>query len=122
MAQAPHPPDSLVQYDPPLLVSTEGTQTGQFSPAKVIMEEDDNLGSSSEAVLYKILPKREWAENSGRWMQNVSSVPSSRIDVINLQEHLDWKLMHRQARTVGICPIREDLHSQLFGACRRACL
>jgi len=41
---------------------------------------------------------REWVEESGVWMQNVSKVPSSRLDVITLQEQLDRKLKERKAR------------------------
>lgn len=35
------------------------------------------------------------------------------------QEQLDQKLQQRQARETGICPIREELYAQCFGACRR---
>ena len=34
-----------------------------------------------------------------------------------LQEQLDQRLQQRQARETGICPIREELYSQCFGAC-----
>lgn len=45
----------------------------------------------------------------------VSSTPATRLDVINLQEHLDMKLQQRQARETGICPIRRELYTQCFG-------
>ena len=32
------------------------------------------------------------------------------------QEQLDLKLQQRQARETGICPIREELYAQCFGA------
>merc|ERR1711865_691298 len=32
----------------------------------------------------------------------------------NLQEQMDTKLMERQARETGICPVREELYSQCF--------
>lgn len=54
-------------------------------------------------------------------MQYASKVPASRLDVINLQEALDEKLMERQAREMGICPVREDLYSQCFGEEGLAC-
>lgn len=54
-------------------------------------------------------------------MQYASKAPASRLDVINLQEALDEKLMERQAREMGVCPVREDLYSQCFGT-RRTCL
>ncbi len=36
------------------------------------------------------------------------------MDVINLQEDLDKRLLSRQARETGICPIREELYAQCF--------
>jgi len=36
------------------------------------------------------------------------------MDVIRLKESLDQKLVERMARESGICPIREELHSQCF--------
>ncbi|GMF17754.1 unnamed protein product [Phytophthora fragariaefolia] len=41
-------------------------------------------------------------------------MPSTRFDVLKLQEALDAKLIQRQARESGICPVREDLYSQAF--------
>ncbi len=68
-------------------------------------------------------PTRMWTqEDSSTWLQYVSKEPSSRLDVITLQEALDQRLMHRQAREMGICPVREDLYSQCFGACLRLAL
>lgn len=57
---------------------------------------------------------REWVEETGVWMQNVSKEPASRFDVISLQEHLDKKLSERKARETGICPVREELYGQCF--------
>lgn len=55
-----------------------------------------------------------WNEEGANFMQYVDKAPASRLDVINLQEALDEKLMERQAREMGICPVREDLYSQCF--------
>merc|ERR1712070_938022 len=46
--------------------------------------------------------------------QYTAKTPATRLDVINLQEQMDTKLMDRQARETGICPVREDLYSQCF--------
>ena len=58
---------------------------------------------------------REWTEGNQLWVQNVSSTPATRLDVINLQEQLDMRLQQRQARETGICPVRRELYSQCFG-------
>lgn len=48
-------------------------------------------------------------------MQQVSSAPSTRADVLQLKESLDAKLQQRGAKRMGICPIRTELYSQCFG-------
>ena len=45
---------------------------------------------------------------------NYCSEPSTRLDVIALQEKLDDKLNERKARETGLCPVREELYSQCF--------
>ncbi|RLN50874.1 hypothetical protein BBJ28_00016877 [Nothophytophthora sp. Chile5] len=56
-----------------------------------------------------------WSEeSSGFWLRYASNVPSTRFDVLQLQEALDGKLLQRQARENGICPVREDLYAQAF--------
>ena len=58
---------------------------------------------------------REFTEAGQLWVQYVSATPATKADVINLQEELDKRLMQKQARETGICPIREELYSQCFG-------
>ena len=58
--------------------------------------------------------EREWTENNQLWIQQVSSTPATRLDVVNLQEELDRRLQQRQARETGICPVRRELYSQVF--------
>ena len=61
-----------------------------------------------------ILP-RDWEAHNGKhFMQYVSHQKSERADVVRLKEALDQTLEHRQARTEGISPIREELFSQAF--------
>ena len=69
---------------------------------------------SSEDILNAILPPTEWVENGKHYIQYVSHTPASRVDVARLRENLDSKLMDRQARESGICPVREELFSQCF--------
>ncbi|XP_077006370.1 axonemal dynein light intermediate polypeptide 1 isoform X3 [Tamandua tetradactyla] len=69
----------------------------------------------AEEILNAILPPREWVEDTQLWIQQVSSTPSTRMDVVHLQEQLDLKLQQRQARETGICPVRRELYSQCFG-------
>jgi hypothetical protein len=45
------------------------------------------------------------------YIQYVSHQEATRVDVARLREMLDQKLMERQARESGICPVREELFS-----------
>jgi dynein light intermediate chain len=103
---APH--NSLVRYDAPILVSTTKDPRNKSN-----LDEGNNL-TPTEDILNSILPPREWTEEGQLWVQYVSSTPSTRADVIALQEQLDSKLGERQARETGICPIREELYAQCF--------
>lgn len=53
-------------------------------------------------------------EETGYWMRYAAPTPSTRFDVIKLQEEMDTRLMKRQARESGICPVREDVYRQCF--------
>merc|ERR1711907_897603 len=69
---------------------------------------------NTDDVLHALLPPREWIEEGKQFAQYVSNQPATRLDVIQLQEALDQRLMERQARETGICPVREELYAQCF--------
>ena len=108
MAEPPAcaPPASLLKHDEPLFVGFDGAD----SAAKPGTAAGGQLGE----MVNSMLPPREWTEPTGTWMQYVSKAPASRTDVIAMQEALDAKLLERQARDAGICPVREDLYAQCF--------
>lgn len=109
---------SLVKYDTPILVSkTFGKNTKSNASAKTSassLESQDSGSSKAEDYLNSILPPREYSDAGQLWVQYVSPIPATRLDVIILQEELDKRLQERQARETGICPIREELYSQAF--------
>eukprot|EP00753_Platysulcus_tardus_P001957 PLAT11597.1.p2 GENE.PLAT11597.1~~PLAT11597.1.p2 ORF type:complete len:262 (-),score=77.24 PLAT11597.1:216-944(-) len=110
-------PESLVKYDPPVLVegSAEGAMTAGEGKRKELPPLDSKPASSAlDEVLNSILPPREWTDGARGFLQYTSKTPASRLDVISLQEQLDARLLERQARETGICPVREDLYSQAF--------
>ena len=102
------PPESLLKYQAPLFVgiepSAETLQQAKATGGEASTKLDDMINA--------MLPAREWVEESGVWVQNVSKEPASRLDVISLQEKLDAKLSERKARESGICPVREELYTQ----------
>jgi len=120
------PRESLVRYDPPLELgpappdaATRKDQGGKPSSLKAQLAKRAQLPPveskpSTEDVLHALLPPREWIEEGKHYSQYVSFGPATRLDVIQLQEVLDHRLMERQARETGICPVREELYSQCF--------
>ena len=47
-------------------------------------------------------------------VQYISHKPAEREDMMTVTRELDRKLIERQARENGICPVREELYSQCF--------
>ncbi|XP_028675640.1 axonemal dynein light intermediate polypeptide 1 [Erpetoichthys calabaricus] len=125
------PAESLLKYDNPVLV-TRNTEkkspkarslkvspqqvviTGPVPPPPKSKSPSVDVNKQTEEILNAILPPREWTENNQLWVQQVSSTPCTRMDVVHLQEQLDLKLQQRQARETGICPVRRELYSQCF--------
>eukprot|EP01065_Artemidia_motanka_P037030 TRINITY_DN4518_c0_g1_i1.p2 TRINITY_DN4518_c0_g1~~TRINITY_DN4518_c0_g1_i1.p2 ORF type:complete len:227 (+),score=71.44 TRINITY_DN4518_c0_g1_i1:65-745(+) len=100
----PQPAETLVKYENPVLLSEARRLRGARGKQQ----------QATEDTLNTILPPREWEEDDQRWIQYVASTPATRMDVINLQEKLDARIQQRQAREMGICPIREELYAQTF--------
>jgi len=57
------------------------------------------------------LAPKEWDQDGKHFVSFVSPNKASRDDVSHLQKLLDERLLRRQAKESGICPIREELHS-----------
>lgn len=125
------PNSSLVKYDNPILVSRNADKKTHRSRAvKAASQPASVMGTmpspppkhggevkvaeQTEEILNNILPPREWTDNGQLWVQQVSSTPATRLDVVNLQEELERRLQQRQARETGICPVRRELYSQCF--------
>lgn len=125
---------SLVKYDSPVLVTrntdkktprakalkvsgaapTDGGPVPSPPPKSKVTDAGDKVSAQTEDILNNILPPREWTENGQLWIQQASSTPATRLDVVNLQEDLDRRLQQRQARETGICSVRRELYSQVF--------
>ena len=115
MVDSPHQKKSLVKYEPPVEVPLDSRlhkikgYTKNSSDNPPIESKPD-----SQTILKAILPPREWDHDGKHYIEYVSHTKASRDDVIKLQSNLDDRLLTRQARESGICPIREELHSQCF--------
>ncbi|XP_043268447.1 axonemal dynein light intermediate polypeptide 1 isoform X1 [Venturia canescens] len=117
------PLNTLVKFDNPLLIekhrekSTKDTSAGKVGSAACKIQTSPptaDIRRETMEILNAILPPKEWEEDGQTWIQQVSSFPSTRLDVINLQEQLDMRLQQRQARETGICPVRRELYTQCF--------
>lgn len=86
---------SLVKYDTPILVSktfgksTKSTNSSAKTSASSLASNDTN---KAEDYLNSILPPREYSDAGQLWVQYVSPIPATRLDVIILQEELDKRL------------------------------
>jgi dynein light intermediate chain len=99
---------SLVKYSTPVLVS------GGKAVSTKKQKKDDEI-HHTEDILGEILPPKEHRTYNGQlWVQTVLSTPATKIEVIQLQEELDRRLIQKQAKEVGICPVREELYGQCF--------
>ncbi|XP_068163618.1 axonemal dynein light intermediate polypeptide 1-like [Antennarius striatus] len=108
------PPKSLLKYENPVLIRTTDTSKDPSSIVPPSRFPDGASTSTSLDILNAILPPREWMQDNQLWVQHVSSAPCTRMEVVQLEEHLYRQLRQRQAKEVGICPIRRELYSQCF--------
>ena len=93
-----------MKYDTPILVSTSGGKAAKLPGVKAQPSQQ-----RAEDYLNSILPPQEFTEKGKLWVRYVSPTPATKVDVLNLKEMLDKRLEKDEARTVGICPIREKL-------------
>ena len=100
---------SLIKYAKPTLVSVDSVSQAE---GKVKVSEVD---AEIRDILNSILPPREYTRDKKHiYIECVLSTPATRQDVLALQQEMEKRLEQRQAREIGICPIREDIYSQCF--------
>lgn len=117
-----NPPESLIRYNPSfekINVNEEGVQMKDNQEIlRDMLRGASAVGSDSapdlDTLLNILIPPREWVNENRTYIQYVSHTPANREDVINLQKLLDERLLARQAKESGICPIREELYSECF--------
>lgn len=80
--------DSLVKYETPILVSKSLGKIGSKSnsSAKTSASSINSAEQSkTEDYLNSILPPNEYEKNGQLWLQYVSPIPATRLDVCTLQ-------------------------------------
>lgn len=78
--------------------------------------EDMEKDSTIEEILNTVIVPRQLSllDKGQVWIQTCLSVPATKSEVLQLEEELIKRLKQRQANDTGICPIREELYSQVF--------
>lgn len=109
-------PPTLVRMDPPLLLEGPPEIASAAAAAAARRVAVHGAEAGIDDIINSILPPRLWTQRGDgtTWMQYVSKEPSTRMDVLALNEALDERLAQRQAKPDGICPVREDIHRQCF--------
>ena len=106
------PETSLLKYKNPVRVSrkssrSEDKNVSSFDPRKICEMQ------STESILASIMPPRRLEIKGELFIQEVSSTPASRAEVVQLTKQLDQQLEARGAKMTGICPVRRELFSQV---------
>merc|ERR1711935_666159 len=105
---------SLLKYDSPVLISKTSEEKVDTKPLPANGRLEPIDSQKAEDILPKILPPVVFEQDGQLWSQKVSATPATRLDVQRLATQLDRKLLQRQARETGICPIRRELYKQTF--------
>ncbi|XP_061544984.1 axonemal dynein light intermediate polypeptide 1-like [Phycodurus eques] len=127
------PAESLLKYDRPILVpKSADKKSAKGQPAKVLKSKPqqhadslpgprksitatfDDIRQKNVDILNFMFPPRRWEEANREWVQRVCNEPSTRVDVVNLEEELDKKLLQMRAMETGICPLRRQLYTECF--------
>merc|ERR1712123_253438 len=108
------PQSSLLKYDSPVLISKNNDESINQKPLPANGRLEPIDSQKAEDILPKILPPVVFEQDGQLWSQKVSATPATRLDVQRLATQLDRKLLQRQARETGICPIRRELYKQTF--------
>ncbi|XP_054640617.1 axonemal dynein light intermediate polypeptide 1-like [Dunckerocampus dactyliophorus] len=122
--------ESLLKYDCPVLVpKSADKKTAKGRPTKAPLKSQpqrsarprisitatlQHIEQKNEDIVTFMFPPRKWMEGNQEWLQRVSTAPSTRLDVVNLEEEMDRKLLEQRAMDTGICPARRQLYTQCF--------
>jgi len=108
--------ETLLLYDPP----TELSGLTEFNLYKESQRENKKMIPNLEtkidmrSKLNTILPPKLFESKGRYYIQNISTERPGPSHITFLQSSIDTMLLKRQARESGICPIREELHTQCF--------
>ncbi|EGR30286.1 hypothetical protein IMG5_135820 [Ichthyophthirius multifiliis] len=115
---SPNIQDTLLRYNPVEIVESPPDKENYLQDPLDIKKRPQlptlDQKPTIEDILNSIFPPRKWEQDGKYQRQTISCQEASRLDLQELEETVNYKLKVRQARKNGICPVREDLHNQLF--------
>ncbi|CAH8658489.1 unnamed protein product [Heterobilharzia americana] len=94
--------------------SATGSRTGFPTSFLTLDPNAARTVGSTEDILRSIIPPRRFITGNSLYIQEASSCPATRTDVIQLIQQLDQQLELRGAKMTGICPVRRELFIQVF--------
>jgi dynein light intermediate chain len=98
-------PETLLKYEQPEIIENlNATRKKKIAPPPETKPQQELID-----FLDSLLPPRRFTQGPLEFRQRVSLTPTSRSDVIKLEEQLDEMLKTKRARDKGICPIRSEL-------------
>lgn len=107
------PESSLLKYKNPARVSRKSEKANSIKIQEGFDPRNVCESQSTESILASIMPPRRIKIKDDQYIQEVSSAPASRIEVVQLTKQLDQQLEARGAKMTGICPVRRELFSQV---------
>ena len=102
--------ESLLKYDPPVVVEVISKKKSKKPATPVQVNPQQGLIN----FLDQILPPKKFSDGTLDYVQHVSTQPSSRSDIIALEEQLDNLIKTKKARLTGIDPIKSELFDECF--------
>ena len=104
----------MLKWDPPQVIPKGKIAVAR--PSKAGGSSSSSSLTVEELLDAVVAPRTSLTNDGGQWVQRISSTPATKTDVVRLQESLDQQLLQKQARETGICPVREGLYREGFGA------
>uniref|UniRef100_A0AC34QNF8 Axonemal dynein light chain p33 n=1 Tax=Panagrolaimus sp. JU765 TaxID=591449 RepID=A0AC34QNF8_9BILA len=81
---------------------------------KIADDPDFDPEKQLQKILDCVLPPRRIEERGQFFIQRVSAAPTTRLDLVALQERFEASLQVERAKPFGICPIRRRIYDELF--------
>lgn len=108
------PSTGLLQYGEKVEVNEANENMYSIWSRKKKFEIQNENAPGVKETLNAIFPPKTWEKEGRKFYQYISFEPATRTKSKELYNNFEKKLKERRARETGICPIREQIFSELF--------